>query len=56
MSSSLGGLVAMIVAAVWFYLGWQAGYIYFYPPILFIGGLVGFCKGLFEGNLASEYE
>lgn len=48
----LGGIVMMAIAAVWFGLGWAAGYIFFYPPILFVIGLFGFLKGLFSGNVA----
>jgi len=36
-----GGIGMMVGAVVWFVLGWMAGRIFFYPPILFvIGGLV----------------
>ncbi len=48
----LGGIVMMVIAVVWFGLGWAAGYIFFYPPILFVIGLFGVLKGLFTGNLA----
>jgi hypothetical protein len=42
----LGGLGMMAFATVWFVVGLYAGWIYFYPPILFIAGLVAFVKGL----------
>ncbi len=42
----IGGGLAMIGAVVWFIAGLAAGYIFFYPPILFVIGLVGFIKGL----------
>jgi len=42
------------IAVVWFYLGWQAGFIFFYPPILALIGLVAILKGLLEGNLAGR--
>ena len=44
----LGGILLMVIAAVWFFLGLAGGYIFFYPPILFIFGLYGFFKGLFK--------
>lgn len=48
----VGGLLMMALAAVWFFGGLAVGYIFFYPPILFIVGLVGLLKGIFDGNLA----
>ena len=36
----------MLGAVVWFFVGMAAGYIYFYPPILFVMGLVSIVKGL----------
>ncbi len=42
----VGGLIAMLIAVVWFVGGLMADIIFFYPPILFIIGLVGFIKGL----------
>ncbi|MEM7475541.1 MAG: hypothetical protein AAF483_11175 [Planctomycetota bacterium] len=48
--SAVGGLLAMIGAVVWFVVGYMAGYIFFYPPILFIIGLVGFIRGLVGGG------
>lgn len=49
-SGVLGGTLAMIGAIVWFVLGLMADRIFFYPPILFIAGLVAFCKGLMGGG------
>lgn len=46
-SSALAGLGLMILAVVWFVGGLFVGYIFFYPPILFLIGLVTFLKGLF---------
>ncbi|MGO8750684.1 MAG: hypothetical protein ACLQNE_32440 [Thermoguttaceae bacterium] len=40
------GLLAMVLAVVWFVAGWFCGYIFFYPPILFVIGLVTFFRGL----------
>ncbi len=49
-----GGLLMMIIAAVWFFAGLYVGYIFFYPPILFVIGLFGFLKGVLTGNLVGE--
>lgn len=40
-----GGLLMMAGAVVWFVLGLMNNYIYFYPPILFVIGLVSLIKG-----------
>lgn len=48
----LGGLAMIVIAAVWFFLGYQAGYIFYYPPILALVGVFAMLKGLAEGNLA----
>lgn len=48
----VGGIAMIVIAGVWFYLGWQAGYIYYYPPIFAVIGVVGVVKGLAEGNVA----
>jgi hypothetical protein len=45
-----GGVLAMVVAVVWFIAGLAADRIFFYPPILFIIGLCGFFKGLAGGG------
>lgn len=50
----LGGIVMMLIAAVWFVVGWMAGIIFFYPPILFIIGLIAFVKGAVTGNIAGK--
>ncbi|MCE5279302.1 MAG: hypothetical protein ABFD92_11090 [Planctomycetaceae bacterium] len=41
-----GGLAMMVGAVVWFVVGWMAGYIFFYPPILFVIGIVALVRGL----------
>jgi hypothetical protein len=46
----LGGLLAMIGAVAWFVLGFMLGWVFYYPPILFILGLISFVKGLFGNN------
>jgi hypothetical protein len=48
----LGGVVMLAIAAGWFFLGLQAGRIFFYPPILAVIGVVGIVRGLATGNLA----
>ncbi len=45
-----GGLLAMVIAVVWFVVGLQADRIFFYPPILFLVGLGGVFKGLAGGG------
>jgi hypothetical protein len=51
----MGGLGMMAIAVVWFLLGFFClNRIFFYPPILFIFGLVGFLKGLFTGNISGR--
>ena len=48
----LGGLAMMGIAVVWFVGGYAAGFIFYYPPVLFLIGLYGFGKGLLSGNIA----
>jgi DNA-directed RNA polymerase subunit RPC12/RpoP len=50
----MGGLIMIVIAVVWFGLGWAAGRIFFYPPILFLIGLFAVVKGLVTGNYAGE--
>jgi len=46
-AKAIGGGVAMMVGAVvWFVVGWMAGRIFIYPPILFVLGIVAVAKGL----------
>ena len=47
----LGGLAMMAIAVIWFIVGYGAGYIFFYPPILFLIGVYAFFKGIITGNL-----
>lgn len=46
----LGGIGMMIGAVAWFVVGLMNDYIFFYPPILFVVGLVAFFKGLFSSD------
>jgi hypothetical protein len=39
------GVMMMIGAVVWFVAGWFLGWVFFYPPVLFILGLVAVVKG-----------
>ncbi len=41
-----GGIAMMVGAVIWFFVGLQFDYVFFYPPILFIMGLIAFIKGL----------
>lgn len=50
----LGGTIMMAIAAVWFFGGLAAGYIFYYPPILFVIGLYALIKGLMDGNVAGK--
>jgi hypothetical protein len=45
-----GGLLMMVIAVVWFVVGLMNNWIFFYPPVLFIIGLVAFIKGLASGS------
>jgi hypothetical protein len=45
--SIVGGMLAMLVAAVWFVFALNSGgRLYFYPPILFVVGLIGVIRGV----------
>jgi hypothetical protein len=41
-----GGLAMMVGAVIWFVVGWFAGWIFFYPPILFVFGFISFVGGI----------
>jgi hypothetical protein len=41
----ISGVVMMIGAVVWFVLGLFLGWVFFYPPILFIIGLIAVVRG-----------
>lgn len=51
---AMGGVIMIVISVVWFVLGWQAGYIYYYPPILFCIGVYALVKGLIKGNYSGE--
>jgi hypothetical protein len=44
--------VMMLGAVVWFVGGLFFDIIFFYPPILFVIGLVAFFKGMLSGNVS----
>ncbi|MFL5328902.1 MAG: hypothetical protein ACJ8C4_08290 [Gemmataceae bacterium] len=47
--SIVSGILMMLGAVVWFVAGLAAGYIFFYPPILFVLGIGAIIKG-FRGE------
>jgi len=49
-SGVAGGAIAMFAAVVWFVLGLINDFVFFYPPILFVIGLIAFVKGLMGGG------
>jgi DNA-directed RNA polymerase subunit RPC12/RpoP len=48
----LGGVIMIVIAAVWFFVGLSAGRVFFYPPILAVIGIYSVIKGLATGNYA----
>ena len=40
------GIGMMVGAVVWFVVGWMAGRIFIYPPILFVIGAIALVKSL----------
>jgi len=44
------GLLMMIGAAAWFIVGIANGYIFFYPPVLFVLGIAAVFRGLMGGD------
>jgi hypothetical protein len=46
----IGGALMMLIAVVWFVLGLAGGIIFFYPPILFVIGIVAMVKGAMGGG------
>jgi hypothetical protein len=46
----IGGILMMAIAVVWFVVGLAAGYIFFYPPILFVVGIIAIVKGGLGSN------
>lgn len=52
----LGGIIMMAIAVIWFFVALSFGWIFFYPPILFLIGLYAFIKGLLTGNIRGKNE
>jgi len=50
----LGGAAMMVIAFVWFFGALAVNRIFFYPPVLFIVGLVVFIKGLMNQNVSGK--
>jgi hypothetical protein len=42
----IGGVILMAVSILWFFAGLMNNSIYFYPPVLFIIGIIGFFAGI----------
>ena len=42
----IGGLLMIVIAIVWFVVGLAVGYIFFYPPVLLVIGIIAVVKGL----------
>lgn len=42
----IGGLVVMLAAVAWFVAGLAAGVIFFYPPVMFVLGMITVVKGI----------
>lgn len=49
-----GGIIMMVIAVIWFFGALSFGWIFFYPPILFLIGLYAFIKGLLTGNIRGK--
>lgn len=50
----VGGMIMIGIATVWFIGGLYMGFIFFYPPILFLIGVYALIKGLVTGNVDGE--
>ena len=42
----IGGILIMAGAVIWFVVGYMAGIIFFYPPVLFIIGIIAVIRGI----------
>jgi hypothetical protein len=49
-----GGLIMIVIAAVWFFVGYSSGRIFIYPPILAALGVFAIVKGLLDRNFTGE--
>lgn len=50
----VGGLIMIVIAVVWFFVGLAGGYIFFYPPILFVIGIYAILRGIYTHNIAGK--
>lgn len=46
----IGGLLMILIAVIWFVGGLMFGYIFFYPPILLVIGIIAIVKGGLGNN------
>ncbi|MEI8203208.1 MAG: hypothetical protein WCH34_09370 [Bacteroidota bacterium] len=53
-AGAIPGIIMMLFAVVWFFIGYNLGWVFFYPPILFIIGLIAFLRGVITGNFSGE--
>jgi hypothetical protein len=44
------GLLTMLIAVIWLVVGLMAGWLFYYPPVLFVVGLIALIKGLVNGG------
>jgi hypothetical protein len=49
-SGVIGGGLMIVIAVVWFGAGMAGGVIFFYPPVLFVIGIISILKGLMGGE------
>jgi hypothetical protein len=40
------GIITMAIAAIWFCSGLLVGIIFFFPPVMFIGGAIALINGI----------
>jgi len=50
----MGGIFMMVIAVIWFIVGYSLGIIFYYPPILFFIGVYALIKGLVTGNISGD--
>lgn len=53
-SGVVGGIAMMVGAVIWFFVGLMFDWVFFYPPILFIIGVIAVVKGLIQGNITGR--
>lgn len=50
----VGGFIMIFIAVIWFFGGLACGYIFYYPPILFLIGIYALLKGIFTRNITGK--